>query len=120
MSVKIRMTRAGAKKRPFFRIIVTDTRSSRDGRFIERVGTFDPLLPKTEAKRVTLDVDRIKHWLSKGALPSERVAKLLGAAEIIPMPRRRNNPEKALPKKKAQERAKATAAAAAAAPVASS
>ena len=113
MSVKIRMSRAGAKKRPFYRIIVTDSRSSRDGRFIERVGTFDPLLPKTEAKRVSLDVERVKHWLSKGAQPSERVARILAAAEIIPAPKRRNNPQQAQPKKKAQERAKAAAAAAA-------
>ena len=103
MALKIRLSRAGAKKRPFYRIVVTDSRNPRDGRFIERVGTYDPMLPK-DAQRVTLKEDRIRHWLGVGAKPSDRVARFLGSAEIIPMPERRNNPQKAKPKAKAQAR----------------
>jgi len=117
MALKIRLSRAGAKKRPFYRIVVTDSRNPRDGRFIERVGTYDPMLPK-DGQRVTLVEDRIHHWLGVGAKPSDRVARFLGQAEIIPMPAQRNNPEKAVPKAKAQarmeeEREKAEAAKAA-------
>jgi small subunit ribosomal protein S16 len=117
MALKIRLSRAGAKKRPFYRIVVTDSRNPRDGRFIERVGTYDPMLPK-DGQRVTLKEDRIRHWLGIGAKPSDRVARFLGQAEIIPMPARRNNPQKAVPKAKAQarmeeEREKAEAAKAA-------
>lgn len=115
MSLKIRLARAGAKKRPYYRIVVADSRSPRDGRFIERVGTYDPLRRAGDPERVRLDDERIRHWLGVGALPSDRVAGFLGAAEITPMPARRNNPKKALPKKKAQERMKAEAEAAAAA-----
>ncbi len=103
MALKIRLSRAGAKKRPFYRIVVTDSRNPRDGRFIERVGTYDPMLPK-DAERVSLKEDRIRHWLGVGAKPSDRVARFLGSAEIIPMPERRNNPQKAKPKAKAQAR----------------
>ena len=109
MSLKIRLSRAGAKKRPFFRVVVADTRSPRDGRFLERLGTYDPMLPKDHPERVRLNTERIRHWLDMGALPSERVARFLGAAEIIPMPARRNNPQKAQPKAKAVERAAARA-----------
>ena len=116
MAVKIRLARAGAKKRPYYRIVVADSRSPRDGRFIERVGTYNPLLRGDDPKRVRLKEERIRHWLGVGALPSDRVAQFLGAAEIIPMPARRNNPKKALPKKKAQERMKAEAEAQAAPP----
>ena len=103
MALKIRLSRAGAKKRPFYRIVITDSRNPRDGRFIERVGTYDPMLPK-DGQRVTLKEDRIRHWLGVGAKPSDRVARFLGQAEIIPMPAQRNNPQKAKPKAKAQAR----------------
>ena len=115
MSLKIRLSRAGAKKRPFYRVVVADTRSPRDGRFLERLGTYDPMLPKDHPERVRLNEERVRHWLGVGALPSERVARFLGAAEIIPMPAQRNNPQKAQPKAKAVERAAARAEKAAAA-----
>jgi small subunit ribosomal protein S16 len=107
MALKIRLARGGAKKRPFYRIVVSDSRKPRDGRFIERLGTYDPMLAKDGGERVKLNVDRIKHWLEVGAKPSDRVATFLGQAEVIPMPSKRNNPQKALPKAKAQERAAA-------------
>ena len=103
MALKIRLSRAGAKKRPFYRIVVTDSRNPRDGRYIERLGTYDPMLPK-DGQRVKLVEDRIRHWLGVGAKPSDRVARFLGSAEIIPMPEQRNNPQKAKPKAKAQAR----------------
>ena len=115
MSLKIRLARSGAKKRPHYRIVVTDSRNPRDGRFIERLGTYDPLLEKSSDERVVLKNDRIRFWLDRGALPTDRVAQFLGKAEIIPMPKRRNNPEKAKPKAKALERLTANAAAAEAA-----
>ncbi len=115
MALKIRLSRAGAKKRPFYRVVVADSRYPRDGRFLERLGTYDPMLPKDHPERVRLNEERIRHWLGVGALPSERVARFLGAAEIIPMPAQRNNPQKAKPKAKAVERAAARAEKAAAA-----
>jgi small subunit ribosomal protein S16 len=111
MSLKIRLSRGGAKKRPFYRIVVADARSPRDGRFIERLGTFDPLAPKDSETRLVLDVEKAKDWLTKGAQPTDRVARLLDGVGAIKR-EARNNPEKALPKKKAQERAAADAAAA--------
>jgi len=111
MSVKIRMTRAGTKKRPFYRIVVADSRSPRDGRYIERVGTYDPMLPK-DRERVTLDAEKAKAWLAKGATPTDRVARFLTDAGLYQW-KHGNNPKKALPKAKAQERAKAAAEAAA-------
>ncbi len=123
MSLKIRLARGGAKKRPFYRIVVADSRMPRDGRFIERVGTYNPMLPKEHPERVELKTERIQHWLSVGARPSDRVAKFLGGAEILPMPVPREQTKKNLPKAKAQERLKeaeekaATAAEEAAAPV---
>ena len=113
MTLKIRLARGGAKKRPHYRIVVADSRSPRDGRFIERIGTYDPLLPKDHADRVTLREERIRYWLSQGAQPTDRVAGFLGQAEIIPMPARRDNPQKAKPKAKAQARLHAAAEAAA-------
>ncbi len=113
MTRKIRLARGGAKKRPHYRIVVADSRSPRDGRFIERIGTYDPLLPKDHADRVTLREERIRYWLSQGAQPTDRVAGFLGQAEIIPMPARRDNPQKAKPKAKAQARLDAAAEAAA-------
>ena len=104
MSLKIRLARGGAKKRPYYRIVIADSRSPRDGRFIEKVGTFNPLLPKDHDNRLSLDTERVQHWLGVGAKPTDRVARFLGEAEIIPMPAQRNNPQKAKPKAKAQER----------------
>ena len=115
MTLKIRMSRAGAKKRPFFHIVIADSRMPRDGRFIERIGTYNPMLPKDNEKRVVLDLDRAKHWVKMGASPSERVARFLGAAAVIPMPGQPNRPQKAAPRKKAQERMKAAEEAAKAA-----
>ena len=110
MSLKIRLARGGAKKRPHYRIVVADSRMPRDGRYIERLGTYDPLLDKDNENRVDLKEERIRYWLSQGAKPTDRVARFLGTAEIIPMPAQRNNPEKAKPKAKAQERLAAAAA----------
>jgi small subunit ribosomal protein S16 len=115
MSVKIRLTRGGAKKRPYYSVVVADTRSPRDGRFIEKVGTYNPMVAREHPQRVVLNLERIRHWLSVGAQPSERVAKFLGHAGVIPMPAPRETPKKSAPKAKAQERAKAAAEAAAAA-----
>jgi small subunit ribosomal protein S16 len=106
MSLKIRLARGGAKKRPFYRIVVADSRMPRDGRFIERVGTYNPMLPKEHPDRIDLKTERIQHWLSVGARPSDRVAKFLGGAEILPMPVPREQTKKNLPKAKAQERLK--------------
>jgi small subunit ribosomal protein S16 len=112
MSVKIRMTRGGAKKRPFYHIVVADSRDPRDGRFIERVGSYNPMLARDHADRVILKKERIAHWLSVGAQPSDRVHRFLHAAEMLPAPVRRDQPKKSAPKAKAQERAKALAEAA--------
>src|SRR5580765_4726543 len=105
----IRMTRHGAKKRPFFHIVVADSRSPRDGRFIEKLGTYNPLLPREHAQRITLDKERIAHWLKVGAQPSDRVAKFLSQAEMMKPRERREQTKKSLPKAKAQERLKAAA-----------
>lgn len=113
MSLKIRMSRAGAKKRPFYRIVVADSRYPRDGRFLEKVGTYSPMLPKEGGKRVELETERVKYWLSKGALPSDRVARFLDAAGLMKR-KPRNNPEKAKPRKKKGEEAAAAATPAAA------
>ncbi len=126
MALKIRLARAGSKKRPYYHIVVADVRSPRDGRFIETVGAWNPMLPK-EGERVTLNEDRIKHWLGHGAQPTDRVLRFLDTAGIAKRPER-SNPKKAEPGKKAQERiaearqreaeAAAAAAEAAAAPAA--
>lgn len=114
MSLKIRLSRGGAKKRPFYRIVVADARMPRDGRFVERLGTFDPLKAKDAADRIVIDAEKAKAWIAKGAQPTDRVARLL---ETVGVGQRaaHSNPEKAKPKKKAQERAAAAAAAEAAA-----
>ncbi len=106
MSLKIRLARGGAKKRPFYRIVVADSRSPRDGRFIEKIGTYNPMVAKDHPERVTLNGERAKHWLSVGAKPSDRVARFLGQAEIIPMPAHPSQTKKNQPKAKAQERQK--------------
>ena len=97
--LKIRLSMGGAKKRPFYKIVVADSRFPRDGRFIEKVGFFNPLLPKAKKERINLEVERIKHWISKGAKPTLRVSRILGEAEVYPMPPKGNNPLKAIPKK---------------------
>ena len=103
MATKIRLARGGSKKRPFYSVVVADVRAPRDGRFIEKLGTFNPLLAKDHQERVNLNVDRVKHWLESGAKPTDRVLRLLDAAGLATRPAR-NNPTKALPGKKAQER----------------
>jgi len=103
MSLKIRLARGGAKKRPFYRIVVADSRSPRDGRFIEKLGTFNPLLPKDHAERVVLDLEKAKEWLGKGATPTDRVLRFLDAAGVMTRPAR-NNPNKGKPHQKALER----------------
>ena len=97
--LKIRLSMGGAKKRPVYKIVVADSRFPRDGRFIEKVGFFNPLLPKTKKERVNLQAERIKHWISKGAKPTLRVSRILGEAQLYPMPPKGNNPLKAIPKK---------------------
>ena len=89
----------GAKKRPIYKIVIADSRFPRDGRFIERVGLFNPLLPKEKKERITIEAERVKHWISKGAKPTLRVSRILGEAQIMPMPKPGNNPNKAIPKK---------------------
>lgn len=117
MALKIRLARAGTKKRPFYHIVIADARSPRDGRFIEKLGTFNPLLAKDAENRVVLDAERAKHWLSHGAQPTDRVLRFLDAAGLAKR-EARNNPNKGVPGDKAKERAeeKAAKAAAAAAP----
>jgi len=97
--LKIRLSMGGAKKRPVYKIVIADSRFPRDGRFIEKVGFFNTLLPKTKKERINLEVERIKHWISKGAKPTLRVSRILGEAEVLPMPPKGNNPLKAIPKK---------------------
>ena len=111
MGLKIRLARAGAKKRPYYHIVVADSRSPRDGRFIEKLGSYNPMLPAEHVERIRLVDARITHWLSEGALPTERVAKFLGHAGLAAMPVYREQPIQSAPKKKAQERAKANAGA---------
>jgi small subunit ribosomal protein S16 len=113
MGLKIRLARAGAKKRPYYHIVVADSRSPRDGRFIEKLGSYNPMLPAEHADRIRLKPERIQHWLDHGALATDRVAKFLGRAELGPMPEIKEQPIQSAPKKKAQERAKAAEAAAA-------
>lgn len=113
MALKIRLARGGAKKRPYYRIVLADSRSPRDGKFIERLGHYNPLLPKDHENRIKLEAERIQYWLGVGATPSDRVARFLGEAEIIPMPAQKNNPIKGQPGQKARERAEEAAAAAA-------
>ncbi|TYR31370.1 30S ribosomal protein S16 [Mesorhizobium microcysteis] len=102
MALKIRLARAGSKKRPYYHVVIADVRSPRDGRFIEQVGSWNPMLPK-DGDRVKLDEDRIKHWLSNGALPTDRVARFLSEAGLVTRDAR-SNPTKGVPGKKAQER----------------
>ncbi|MEO0992810.1 MAG: 30S ribosomal protein S16 [Pseudomonadota bacterium] len=105
MAIKIRLSRGGSKKRPFYRIVAADSRMPRDGRYIERLGTYNPLLPKDSEERVKMDMERIQHWLGQGAKPTDRIQRMLEAAGVMPKTER-NNPEKAKPGKKMAERAK--------------
>ncbi|MFV2033853.1 MAG: 30S ribosomal protein S16 [Halocynthiibacter sp.] len=119
MAMKIRLARGGSKKRPFYRIVATDSRMPRDGRFIEKLGTYNPLLPKDSEERVKMDIDRVKHWLGEGAQPTDRVSRFLEAAGVVEK-KTRANLKKAEPGEKAKARAeekatKSTAAAEAAA-----
>ena len=111
MSLKIRLSRGGAKKRPYYYVVVANSASPRDGRYIEQIGTHNPILPKDHADRVKLDVERAKYWLSVGAQPTDRVARILDAAGLMKR-EASNNPEKSKPKKKRQEREAAAAKAA--------
>ena len=109
MAMKIRLARGGSKKRPFYRIVASDSRMPRDGRFIEKLGTYNPLLPKDSEERVKMDVERIQHWLDQGAQPTDRIARFLEAAGLREKAVR-DNPKKGAPGKKAQERAEQKAA----------
>ena len=108
MSLKIRLARAGTKKRPVYHIVIADSRSPRDGRFIERLGYFNPLLPKDNEARLKLDIEKVKAWVAKGAQPSDRVARFLDAAGVKKR-EARNNPEKAVPRKERKAAAEAAA-----------
>ena len=114
MAMKIRLARGGSKKRPFYRVVATDSRMPRDGRFIEKLGTFNPLLAKDSEERVKLDLDRIKYWLGEGAQPTDRVARMLEAAGLLEK-KERANMKKGEPGKKAKDRVEEKAAKAAAA-----
>ncbi|MGC1495790.1 MAG: 30S ribosomal protein S16 [Sulfitobacter sp.] len=114
MAMKIRLARGGSKKRPFYRIVAADSRMPRDGRFIEKLGTYNPLLPKDSEERVKMDVEKIQEWIAKGAQPTDRVARMLEAAGVREKTTR-NNPNKGTPGKKAQDRVEEKAAKAAAA-----
>jgi len=105
--LKLRLSMGGTKKRPVYKIVVADSRFARDGRFIEKLGFFNPLLPKEKKERVGLETDRIKYWLGQGAQPTYRVAKILGENQIMPMPAKGNNPKKAIPKKDRKKEDKA-------------
>jgi small subunit ribosomal protein S16 len=109
MSLRIRLSRGGAKKRPFYQIVVADSRSPRDGRFLEQIGYYNPLLPRDHGERVVLKEDRIRHWLGVGAQPSDRVARLCADKGLMEPPARREQTRKPNPKAKAQERMKAAA-----------
>jgi len=115
MSLKIRLTRLGAKKRPFYRIVIAEATSPRDGRFIEKIGSYNPMVDKGHPDRLVIDAERAKHWLACGAQPTDRVARFLGDQGLIAKPERRETPTKSAPGKKAQERAAEQAKAAAAA-----
>ena len=120
MAVRIRLSRGGSKKRPFYRVVAADQRAPRDGRFIEKLGTFNPLLPQDHAERFVLDVEKTKAWLAKGAQPTERLQKMLAVLGLCEAPATREQPKKSAPKAKAQERMKEKAEKAAAAAEAAS
>ena len=104
--LRIRLSMGGSKKRPIYKIVVADSRFPRDGRFIEKLGSYNPLLPKEKKERIKLESERVKHWLSKGARPTTRVSRILGEQNIMPMPKPGNNPLKAIPKKERKKEGK--------------
>ncbi|MCA0044475.1 30S ribosomal protein S16 [Celeribacter litoreus] len=112
MAIKIRLARGGSKKRPFYRIVAADSRMPRDGRFLEKLGTYNPLLPKDSEERVKMDLERVQYWLGQGAQPTDRISRMLEAAGVVAK-KERSNPKKAVPGKKAQDRAEEKAAKAA-------
>ena len=114
MAMKIRLARGGSKKRPFYRIVATDSRMPRDGRFIEKLGTYNPLLPKDSEERVKMNIERVQYWLGEGAQPTDRISRMLEAAGVLAK-KERNNPKKGEPGAKAKERVEEKAAKAAAA-----
>ena len=114
MAMKIRLARGGSKKRPFYRIVATDSRMPRDGRFIEKLGTYNPLLPKDSEERVKMNIERVQYWLGEGAQPTDRISRMLEAAGVLEK-KERNNPKKGEPGAKAKERVEEKAAKAAAA-----
>ena len=97
--LKIRLSTGGVRKRPIYKIVIADSRAPRDGRFVEKIGSFNPLLPKDNKERILVESERVKYWLSKGAKPTLRVSRILGEAQLMPMPKSGNNPFKAIPKK---------------------
>ena len=115
MALKIRLARGGAKKRPYYRIVVAEASSPRDGRFVERIGSYNPMVPKDHAERLVLDNERALYWISKGAKPTDRVAKMMAGLGLIVAPELREQPKKSAPGKKRQEREAEAAAKAAAA-----
>src|SRR5215469_12096691 len=117
MALVIRLARAGTKKRPVYHVVVADSRAPRDGRFIERLGYFNPLLPKEKTERLKLDLEKVQAWMKKGAQPSDRVMRFLDAAGVMKRPKR-NNPEKAIPRKERKAKEEEAAKAAGAAPAA--
>jgi small subunit ribosomal protein S16 len=112
MAIKIRLARGGSKKRPFYRIVAADSRMPRDGRYIEKLGTYNPLLPKDSEERVKMDMERVQYWLGQGAQPTDRISRMLEAAGVLEK-KERSNPKKAEPGAKAKERAEEKAAKAA-------
>ena len=109
--LKIRLSMGGVRKRPVYKIVVADSRAPRDGRFVEKIGLFNPLLPKDKKERIKVEAERVKYWISKGAKPTLRVSRILGEAQLMPMPKPGNNPQKAVPKnerKKTEEPKKDT------------
>ena len=97
--LRIRLSMGGVRKRPVYKIVVADSRAPRDGRFVEKIGLFNPLLPKDKKERIKVEAERVKYWISKGAKPTLRVSRILGEAQLMPMPKPGNNPQKAVPKK---------------------
>ena len=101
--LKIRLSMGGVRKRPVYKIVVADSRAPRDGRFVEKIGLFNPLLPKDKKERIKVEAERVKYWISKGAKPTLRVSRILGEAQLMPMPKPGNNPQKAVPKKETKK-----------------
>ena len=97
--LKIRLSMGGVRKRPVYKIVIADSRYPRDGKFIEKIGSYNPLLPKDKKERIKVEAERVKYWMSKGAQPTLRVSRILGEVQIMPMPKQGNNPKKAVPKK---------------------